>query len=98
MAPSLLLFPVLVFVLLVIGVVVTLAVRGADIAQARLNQRYARLELRSQERAKHIRVDRHLWETAQAQAEREQQQRHNQRRQALNAWHWEFRALEVGEK
>lgn len=91
MTASQLLYPALAFVLvLLVGVVLMLACRGADIARAIQANRYAKLERQSEERALCIRTDRHLWEARLAQAEREQMERSRQKRQALNAWQREY--------
>ena len=97
MTASILLYPALAFVLVVlVGVVVAMAIRGADIARAIQNRRYAVLELQSDVRSKEIYMERRRWEVAQAEAEREQRIRHDNKRRALHRWHQEYRALEVG--
>lgn len=91
------LYPTLYFLLVaLVGVVLILACRGADIARARQQRRYDRLEHRSDQRALCIRTDLRLWEAAHAQAFREQQKRHRGKLMALYRWDREFSELQSG--
>lgn len=90
MTPALLYSAGAAVVVVLLGVLLYLMFNGAKVAQARQARRYRVLGLKSEERAIHIRTDRHLWQAQLREARQEQTVRHTARRQELNAWQREY--------